>query len=221
MGLMKRELMVATQIADAIHLVRGQKVMLDRDLAALYGVSTKALNQAVSRNRERFPDDFVFQLTREEARNLRSQPVTSSSHPSKNQQVTSNWSQIVTRPEPRKIARGAADPPALHGGARYQPFAFTEQGVAMLSSVLRSDRAVQVNIAIMRAFVHLRTAMESNRALEKKFSELERRVGKHDREIAAILEAIRQLIEPAAKPQRQIGFHVRATKPRDGTRKAR
>lgn len=207
MGVMQRELMVNTQIADAIHLVRGQKVMLDRDLAALYGVSTKALNQAVSRNRDRFPDDFVFQLTREEVRDLRSQTVTSSLHLSKNKQAPSNWSQIVTRSE--------------HGGARYQPFAFTEQGVAMLSSVLRSDRAVQVNIAIMRAFVHLRAAMESNRALEKKFSELERRVGKHDREIAAILEAIRQLIEPPAKPQRQIGFHVRETRPRYGTRKAR
>jgi hypothetical protein len=207
MGVMKRELMVNTRIADAIHLVRGQKVMLDRDLAALYGVSTKALNQAVSRNRERFPDDFVFQLTREEVRDLRSQSVTSSLHLSKDQPVTSTRPQIVTGSE--------------HGGTRYQPSAFTEQGVAMLSSVLRSDRAVQVNIAIMRAFVHLRAAMESNRALEKKFSELERRVGKHDREIAAILEAIRQLIEPPAKPPRQIGFHVRETRPRYRTRKAR
>src|SRR4249919_1726570 len=133
---MKRALVVNTGIADAIHLVRGQKVMLDRDLAALYGVSTKAVNQAVSRNRERFPDDFVFQLTREEVRNLRSQSVTSSSHLSKDQPATSTRSQIATGSE--------------HGGTRYQPFAFTEQGVAMLSSVLRSDRAVQVNIAIMR-----------------------------------------------------------------------
>jgi len=107
------------------------------------------------------------------------------------------------------------------GGRRHLPYAFTEQGVAMLSSVLRSERAVKVNIAIMRAFVKLREALESNRELAKKFSELEQRVGAHDDEIAAIIDAIRQLLAPAKKSTREIGFHVRETAPRYGTRKGR
>jgi len=205
---MKKELVLGNRIADSIHLARGQKVMLDFDLAALYGVSTKALNQAVSRNRVRFPNDFVFQLTRKEYESLKSRNAPSTLHLSKTQEVTSNWSQIVT--SSRK-----------HRGAVYRVQAFTEQGVAMLSSVLRSQRAVQVNIAIMRAFVQLRSVLESNRELARKFSELEKQVGKHDEDIAAIIEAIRQLIEPPAKPQRQIGFHVRETRPRYGTRKTR
>jgi hypothetical protein len=107
------------------------------------------------------------------------------------------------------------------GGRRRRPFAFAEQGVAMLSSVLRSERAAQVNIAIMRAFVKLREALESNRELAKKFSELEGRVGKHDDEIGAIIEAIRQLIAPPVKPRREVGFHVRETPPAYATRKKR
>ena len=134
------------------------------------------LNQAVKRNRERFPDDFMFQLNADERR--------------------TNWSQIVTGSE-------------KHRGKRYRPYAFTEQGIAMLSTVLNSNRAIKVNIAIMRAFVKLRHILESNRELAQKFSELERRVGKHDDEIAAILEAIRQLMAPSEKPRREMGFHVR------------
>ena len=203
---MKKEVTPARRIAEAIHFVRGQKVMLDFDLAALYGVATKVLNQAVRRNRGRFPDDFIFQLTSQELSSLRSQLV--STQASGDEGLTPNWSQIVT--SSRK-----------HRGATYRVYAFTEQGVAMLSSVLRSERAVQVNIAIMRAFVQLRAALESNRELARKFSELEERVGKHDEDIGAIIEAIRQLIEPAAKPVREIGFHVRETPPRYGARKNR
>jgi hypothetical protein len=107
------------------------------------------------------------------------------------------------------------------GGLRSPPFAFTEQGVAMLSSVLKSERAVKVNIAIMRAFVRLREVLETNRALAQKFAELEKRVGTHDDEIATIIEAIRQLIAPPNKPRREIGFHVRETSPRYGRRKRR
>jgi hypothetical protein len=184
---MGKELMRLDSIARFIHLVRGQKVLLDADLARLYGVAVKAFNQAVKRNGDRFPEDFMFRLTAQEFESLRSQFVT------------------LKRGQHRK----------------YLPHAFTEQGVAMLSSVLRSKRAVEVNIAIMRAFVQLREAMETNRELAKKFSELEQRVGAHDGDIAAIIDAIRQLMAPEKKPPREIGFHVRETPPRYGTRKRR
>ena len=148
------------------------------------------LNQAVKRNRERFPDDFMFQLNANETGFLRSQFVTLEKG------RRTNWSQIVTSS-------------GKHRGKRYRPYAFTEQGIAMLSTVLNSNRAIKVNIAIMRAFVKLRHILESNRELAQKFSELERRVGKHDDEIAAILEAIGQLMAPSEKPRREMGFHVR------------
>jgi len=175
---MNEDVIPTERIAQRILNLRGQKVMLDRDLAVLYGVETRALNQAVKRNVDRFPEDFVFTLSREEIDRI-SQTVTSSSSLKFSKQVR----------------------------------AFTEEGVAMLSSVLRSERAVKVNIAIMRAFVKLRETLETNRELARKFAELESRVGKHDDEIATILEAIRQLIAPPQKPRREIGFHVREKAP--------
>ena len=184
---MSKEMIPIERIARAIYILRGQKVLLDSDLAALYGVSTKALNQAVKRNRERFPPDFIFHLRIEETRSLRSQFVT--------------------------LKRGEH--------LKYRPYAFTEQGVAMLSSVLNSERAVKVNIAIMRAFVKLRETLETNRELARKFEEIERRVGKHDEEIAAILEAIRQLMAPSKQSRREIGFHVREKAARYRTRNGR
>ena len=196
---MSDEIIPLEEIALRIRYVREQKVLLDSDLAQLYGVSTKALNQAVKRNAERFPADFMFQLTAEESRVLRLQTVTLQAPDP--EAVASNWSQSVT---------GSTK----HRGAAYRPYAFTEQGVAMLSSVLRSERAVKVNIAIMRAFVKLREAVETNRELAKKFSALENRIDKHDEEIAAIIEAIRQLIAPEENPRREIGFHVREKGPR-------
>ena len=198
---MSKEIVPAEQIALQIRHFRGEKVLLDFDLAALYDVAVKVLNQAVKRNRERFPDDFMFQLTTEEVLVLRSQTVTSSSKGTGNQGITKNWSQFVTSSH-------------KYRGTKYRPYAFTEQGIAMLSSILNSKRAVKVNIAIMRAFVKLRWALETNRELARKFSELERRVDKHDDEIASILEAIRQLMGPPEKPRREIGFHVRETAPR-------
>ena len=171
---MGKEVIPIEWIARAILVIRGAKVMLDSDLAALYGVTTGNLNKAVKRNAERFPTDFMFQLDAEEVANLRFQFGISS------------W-----------------------GGRRRRPYAFTEQGVAMLSSVLNSERGVKVNIAIMRAFVKLRETLDTNRELARKFAELERRVGKNDDEIAAILEAIRQLMAPSEKPLREIGFPVR------------
>jgi hypothetical protein len=171
---MGKEVIPIERIARAILVIRREKVMLDSDLATLYGVTTGNLNKAVKRNAGRFPTDFMFQLDAEEVANLKFQFGISS------------W-----------------------GGRRRLPYALTEQGVAMLSSVLNSERAVKVNIAIMRAFVKLHETLDTNRELGRKFAELERRVGKHDEEIVAILEAIRQLMAPPEKPRREIGFHVR------------
>jgi hypothetical protein len=198
---MSKEIIPAEQIALRIRNFRGEKVLLDFDLAALYDVETRILNQAVRRNADRFPADFMFQLTSEEAEKL-SQVVT----PSVAGHDVSNSSQIV-------MSSGK------YRGKRYRPYAFTEQGVAMLSSVLNSESAVKLNIAIMRAFVQLRRALEANRELARKFSELERRIDKHDSEIAAILEAIRQLMALPAKPRREIGFHVREEAARYRTNK--
>jgi len=171
----KAEVLAVEAIARVIHVVHGHRVMLDGDLAFLYGVETRALNQAVKRNRKRFPADFMFELSREEILRM-SQIVTSS--------------------------------PALKFSKRVH--VFTEQGVAMLSSVLHSERAVRVNIAIMRAFVKLRRMLDTNRELARQFAQLEARVGKQDAQLDAILEAIRELMEPATEgPHREIGFHVR------------
>ncbi len=162
------------RIVQSIVQLRGHRVLLDAELAALYGVETRTLVQAVKRNRERFPEDFMFQLTADEWENLRSQFVTSS---------------------------------AGHGGRRYTPYAFTEQGVAMLSSVLNSPRAIAVNIEIMRAFVRLREMLASNKELSRKLDELERKLATHDQAIAGILNAIRELMRPPEPPpKRRIGF---------------
>jgi len=159
-----------------ILLIRGEKVMLDADLADLYGVETRVLVQAVRRNLDRFPDDFMFQLDRQEFDNLRSQIVTSSS----------GW-----------------------GGRRYRPYAFTEQGVAMLSSVLRSRRAVQVNIEIMRAFVRLRAMLGTHADLARKVAALER---KYDGQFRVVFEAIRALMEPSEPRRRKkpVGYLTEA-----------
>jgi phage regulator Rha-like protein len=156
-----------------IYLIRGQRVMLDSDLAELYGVATKVLLQSVKRNISRFPEDFMFQLTKEEYDILRSQIVTSSS-----------W-----------------------GGRRYLPYAFTEQGVAMLSSVLKSEQGIKINIAIMRAFVKLREILSTSKELSHRLAQLERKIEKHDDEIKAIFSAIRQLMTPPPETKkRKIGF---------------
>lgn len=160
-------------IESKIFMIRGYKVMLDRDLAKLYGVTTGNLNKALKRNLERFPEDFMFQLTKEEENSLRFQFGS--------------------------LKRGQH--------SKYLPYVFTEQGVAMLSSVLRSERAIQVNIAIMRAFVKLRQILSMNKELSYKLSELERKIEKHDTGIQAIFDAIRKLMAPAPiKPKPQIGF---------------
>ena len=168
------ELIPIESIVSKILYLRGEKVLLDRDLAVLYGVETRVLNQAVSRNVSRFPADFMFELSREEIQRI-SQNVTSS-------------------------------------GLKYSKRvrAFTEQGVAMLSSVLKSPRAIEVNIAIMRAFVQLRNSFASKKEIEKKLKELENHLEKHDEDIRLIFEAIRQLMEqPDEEPRKKIGFTAR------------
>ncbi len=147
--------------------------MIDSELSELYGVQTKVFNQAVKRNRERFPEDFMFQLTHKEAESLRSQIVTSN---------------------------------PTRGGRRYLPFVFTEQGVAMLSSVLNSKRAIEVNIAIMRAFVKLREILESNEQLNRKFAAVIRKLGEHDKYFKVVFDEIRKLTTQPSRPSRQIGF---------------
>jgi len=170
---MGKELVMGQVIENRILMIRGRKVILSMHLAELYGVETRILNQAVKRNINRFPEDFVFTLNDSEAKWLVSQNVI-----------------------PHKKYLGG-----------FLPYAFTEEGVAMLSSVLRSERAVQVNIAIMRAFVKLRQILSMNKELAYKLAELERKIERHDTDIHAIFEAIRRLMAPPPiKPKPQIGF---------------
>jgi len=163
-----KALIPAEVIERKIYLIRGHKVMLDSDLAELYGVTTKRLNEQVRRNLKRFPSDFMFQLSSKEAESSRSQIATSK-----------------------------------RGGRRYLPYAFTEQGVAMLSSVLNSDRAIEVNIQIMRAFVKLREMIASHKELAKKLDELE---SKYDEQFKVVFDAIRELMTPVEPKKRKIGY---------------
>lgn len=167
-----------------IYLIRGKKVMLDRDLAELYGVLTKVLNQAVKRNLERFPDDFMFRLTKDETQNWKSQIVTSNKE---------------------KM------------GLRKRPTAFTDLGIAMLSSVLNSNTAIQANIQIMRTFSKIREMLANNEMLRQRVDELERKYQKHEGQFKVVFEAIREILEkPDKSSKREIGFHtvIRKTKHR-------
>jgi len=172
----------AKSIERRILTLRGQKMMLDRDLADLYGVTTRELVQAVKRNLDRFPGDFMRQLTAEEFTALRSQPVISN------------------------VRTG-------RGGRRYPPYAFTEQGVAMLSSVLHGPRAIRVNVEIMRAFVRLRGMLASHEDLARKLAKLERKYDTHDAQFKVVFDAIRELMTPPEKPRRSIGFKVEEARP--------
>jgi hypothetical protein len=170
-----KELVVPEVIEHKIFIIRGHRVMLDQDLAKLYRVTTGNLNKAVKRNLERFPEDFMFQLTKDEENSLRFQFGS--------------------------LKRGQH--------AKYLPYVFTEQGVAMLSSVLRSKRAIQVNIAIMRTFVKLKRVFDTHKELAEKLKEIEQEVGKHSKLIIEIFEIIKQLIPPPLpppKPERPLGF---------------
>ncbi len=192
---MKEKIIITTPIEviqNKIYLIRSRKVMFDRDLAGLYGVETKILNRAVSRNRARFPEDFMFKLSKQEIKmweNLRCQFDTSSSKYSISNlnNIKNLRSQIVT---------------SSWGGQRYAPHVFTEQGIAMLSSVLRSEQAIQVNIQIMRTFTKIREMITGNRELREKIEELEK---KYDKKFKIVFQAIHQMLKEETKPQR-IGF---------------
>lgn len=171
------------RIYRSILFIRGHKVILDKDLAELYGVETKALNRAVTRNIDRFPEDFMFRLNREEFENLRFHFGTSS------------W-----------------------GGRRYAPHAFTEQGVAMLSSVLRSRRAIEVNIAIMRTFVKLRKILTTNAALRRKIEAMER---KYEEQFKLVFKVLSKMVMPTPKRKTQIGYLTEAKGHKKGTTKAK
>jgi hypothetical protein len=164
------------QIESRIFLIREQRVMLDADLAELYGVETKALNRAVKRNIERFPEDFMFQLTTEEFVGLRYQ-------------------------------FGTSNIPSGRGGRRSLPYVFTEHGAIMAASVLNSTRAIEISVHVVRAFVHLRELISGHKELSQKLNQLERKVGAHDKAIAELINAIRQLMTPSAtEKKRPIGF---------------
>ncbi len=166
------------EIISHIYFVRGQKVMLDKGLAAMYAVESKVLNQSVKRNGERFPNDFMFQLSQEEWQSLRSQIVTSNKR----------------------------------GGVRYLPYAFTEQGVAMLSLVLRSERAIQVNIQIIRVYTKMRQLLIDNKELWQRLEAVERRMDKKDQEVQAIFTALKAFMIQEEKPRPRIGFILPAKK---------
>lgn len=208
-------LLVPEKLTPLVHYLRHEKVILDSDLAELYGVATKVLNQAVQRNLDRFPADFMFRLTENELESLQSQFVTAS-----NVQPTSRShsapldaprflrSQIVASKNAEVILSIQSGIAESRGGRRTLPYAFTEQGVAMLSSVLRSLRAVEVNIAIMRTFVQLRRLMDSNALLAEKIEALEEKYAEHDQHFQIVFEAIKQLISAPTPAPREIGFHA-------------
>ncbi|OGY24648.1 MAG: DNA-binding protein [Candidatus Woykebacteria bacterium RBG_13_40_7b] len=176
-----KDLVISEIIEQKIYLMRNQKVMLDSDLAKLYGVETRTLNQAVKRNRKRFPIDFMFQLKKNEITGLRSQIVTL------NQNLTSQ--NVIS-------SKG-------YGGRRTLPYVFTEQGVAMLSSVLNNDRAIQVNIQIMRTFIKLRQLLSSHKDLVEKIEKMEKG---YDRQFRIVFEIIRELDSSKKENRKQIGF---------------
>lgn len=187
--------MALQKIAPLIHEIRGERVILDADLARIYGVPVKALNQAVKRNTERFPHDFAFRLTRSEFDDLRSQLVTSN-------YGALNRSQFVTGSQ-------------KHRDPRYPPYAFTEHGAIMAANMLNSKQAVQMSVFVVRAFVKLREVLATHKELADKLTELERKVGTHDKAIVSIIAAIRGLTEkPKAKP-RAIGFRSKVNAPND------
>jgi ORF6N domain len=181
---------IIRSIQNRIYELRGERVMLDRDLASLYEIETKALNLAVKRNMKRFPIDFMFQLTKEEAENLRLQIETSSLDKGLRLQneTSSSW-----------------------GGTRYLPYAFTEQGVAMLSGVLNSDKAINMNIAIMRAFVEIRRIIFRQNDLKEQLNEIKERLGEHDAQLNHIYDAMENLLDEKAAQRKwddreRIGF---------------
>ncbi len=185
----KQALILVVQIEPRILVIRGQRVILDADLAELYGTTTKRLNEQVKRNLDRFPADFMFQITVEEARAMRSQFVTAS------EPLQPMRSQIAT---------------ASKRNIRYQPNAFTEHGALMAATILSTPRAIDVSVYVIRAFVRLREMLSTHKELAHKLADLEQRVSSHDEAIQSLVAAIRRLMQPLPpSPSRRIGFHVK------------
>ena len=195
----QKALVIEEGIERRIYLIRGRRVMLSSDLAELYGVEPKVLVQAVNRNIERFPSDFMFRLENSELRSLKSQIVTSNG-------VTSSKIRDVPKLLDNISKSGSMKG---RGGGRHYPYAFTEQGVAMLSSVLHSDRAIAVNIEIMRAFVNLKRELYTNAVLAKRLDEME---GKYDKRFRIVFAAIKSLLMPDARPRKRAGFLLTPSK---------
>ena len=209
-------IIAAEPVESLIRVVRGQRVILDADLAQVYGVTTKVLNQAVRRNRERFPSDFMFQLTAKEVANLRSQFVTSNSEEdcSRSQTVTlndeANRSQIATASDEAMRSQIVT---ASKRNIRFLPYAFTEHGAIQAANILNSDRAVQMGVFVVRAFVKMRETLVAHRELAGKLAELERnllaRLDTHDHLITGIIKELHRLANPPESSRKQIGFQVR------------
>lgn len=196
-------LLIPEKIAPLVHILRHEKVIFDSDLAELYGVTTGNLNKAVQRNIDRFPADFMFQITEEEMDFLLSQIAIA-----KNAANTLLFQSGIAKNAQPSLRSQAVTLKDKRGGRRTLPYVFTEQGVAMLSSVLRSPRAVEVNIAIMRTFVQLRRLMDSNAMLAEKIEALEAKYAEHDQHFDVVFEAIKQLIATPVPPKGEIGFHT-------------
>ena len=182
----KQITVLAKRVDSKITIIRGQRVILDTDLAELYGVEVRQLNQQVKRNARRFPDDFVFQLSAEEAASLRSQNV-------------------ISKPG--------------RGGSRYLPYAFTEHGAIMAASILNSERADEMSLFVVRAFIRMREALAANQQIIAKLSEIERRVEGHDSDIQDLIEAIRELMEPPPASNRRIGFSLAASSAKESSKR--
>jgi hypothetical protein len=200
-------LIPAERIERRILLLHGQKVMLDFQLAELYEVEARSLNQAVKRNLERFPEDFMFQLSESETEQIMRPTISAASPPNSSQVVMSSGSNSPATTTPIGNSSQIVTSSRKHRGLVYRPYAFTEQGVAMLSSVLRSPRAIQVNIAIMRTFVQLRRILATHADLSRTLAALE---SKYDAQFKEVFDAIRELMKPLPedKPRREIGFHT-------------
>ena len=191
----KKKLPLHGPLEPLILVIRNQRVILDADLARLYGVPTKRFNEAFKRNRQRFPDDFAFQLTTAEFNNLRSQTATSSSDLVESTGATPNWSQFATSS-------------SRHRGTVYRPWAFTEHGAVMAANILRSERAVQMSVFVVRAFVRLREHIAANAAILKRLAEIDRTLLQHDTALLDLYEKLLPLLQPPPDPpQRRIGFH--------------
>jgi len=186
-----KERLTNEQLEPLIFTIRGNRVVLDTDLARLYGATTKAFNQAFKRNQHRFPADFAFQLTLTDLENLRSQFVTSSSQASDSPE--DDWSPLVT---------------SSHGGRRYLPWAFTEHGALMAANILRSERAVQMSVFVVRAFIRLREEVSANTAVVARLAQIDRKLLQHDVALLDLYQKLEPLLRPLADPpKRRIGFH--------------